>query len=399
LGICREGVQGIPGPIRGETQEWLATDPWRRVAEKANPALLDAAVSKKLLGMIVLLGIGIFRQSQSMRRKWLVSICLVTAAFCYAGCNDKNDSGGESVVLYSSVDESYTREVIREFEKETGIHVKLVSDSEAAKSTGLVNRLLAEKERPVADIFWSGDPIRAERLEMADVGTCWQHGTGDQDGVAWRLRMIIVNRQHENKSLPRPESVLDLAKPEYASKSCLANPQFGTTSMHLALIYELWGEDVARKFLSDFTANGGTMVASNGEVRRRVSSGEFTYGLTDSDDVSVALADGKPVDYIAADASGKGAVGIPTRVVVIKNAPHAETAHQLAAFLSSDRTEDIMARSDAAHFPVLEGVTSPDVFPFRLEEVNMAKYSMADVVSRMESIQSEIDLWVADQQR
>lgn len=211
--------------------------------------------------------------------------------------------------------------------------------------------------------------------------------------------MIIVNRQHENKSLPRPESVLDLAKPEYASKSCLANPQFGTTSMHLALIYELWGEDVARKFLSDFTANGGTMVASNGEVRRRVSSGEFTYGLTDSDDVSVALADGKPVDYIAADASGKGAVGIPTRVVVIKNAPHAETAHQLAAFLSSDRTEDIMARSDAAHFPVLEGVTSPDVFPFRLEEVNMAKYSMADVVSRMESIQSEIDLWVADQQR
>ena len=185
-----------------------------------------------------------------------------------AGCDRDEGGEGETVVLYSSVDETYTREVIREFEKETGIHVKLVSDSEAAKSTGLVNRLLAEKDRPVADVFWSGDPVRAERLELAGVGKCWQGDGSARNGVAWRLRMIIVNKRKENRSLVRPESVLDLAKPEYASKSCLANPQFGTTSMHLALIYELWGEDIARKFLKDFTANGGTMVASNGEVTR-----------------------------------------------------------------------------------------------------------------------------------
>jgi len=276
----------------------------------------------------------------------LGSVCLL------AGCQKKVESDGKTVVLYSSVDEVYTREVIREFEKDTGIQVKLVSDSEAAKSTGLVNRLLAEKNRPVADIFWSGDPIRAERLVMAGMGSCWKNEESGKDGVAWRLRMIIINKDREKTSQLRPLSVLDLAKPEYASKSCLANPQFGTTSMHIALIYELWGADVARQFLKDFTANGGTMVASNGEVRRRVSSGEFTYGLTDSDDVSVALADGKPVDYIVADAKGKGAVGIPTRVFVLDKAPNGEAA-----------------------------------------------YSLKDVVERMVSIQSEIDVWVANQQR
>lgn len=33
--------------------------------------------------------------------------------------------------------------------------------SEEAKSTGLLNRLIAERERPQADVFGSGDPVRA----------------------------------------------------------------------------------------------------------------------------------------------------------------------------------------------------------------------------------------------
>ena len=67
--------------------------------------------------------------------------------------------GGEekTVVVYTSVDQVYSEPVFRDFEKETGIHVLPVYDVEATKTTGLVNRLIAEKARPQADVFWSGE--------------------------------------------------------------------------------------------------------------------------------------------------------------------------------------------------------------------------------------------------
>src|SRR5512145_2461939 len=67
--------------------------------------------------------------------------------------------GGEqkTVVVYTSVDQVYSEPVFRAFENETGIRVMPVYDVEATKTTGLVNRLIAEKARPQADAFWSGE--------------------------------------------------------------------------------------------------------------------------------------------------------------------------------------------------------------------------------------------------
>jgi hypothetical protein len=39
----------------------------------------------------------------------------------------------------------------------TGIKVNAVYDVEAAKTTGLVNRLIAEASNPQADVFWNGE--------------------------------------------------------------------------------------------------------------------------------------------------------------------------------------------------------------------------------------------------
>ena len=52
------------------------------------------------------------------------------------------------VVIYTSVDQVYSQPILDRFEKETGITVKAVYDVEASKTTGLVNRLIAEKSRP-----------------------------------------------------------------------------------------------------------------------------------------------------------------------------------------------------------------------------------------------------------
>src|SRR5690606_4320929 len=65
---------------------------------------------------------------------------------------------GPAVVVYTSVDQVFSQPILRSFEEETGIRVRAVYDTEETKSTGVLNRLIAEGKNPQADVFWSGDP-------------------------------------------------------------------------------------------------------------------------------------------------------------------------------------------------------------------------------------------------
>jgi iron(III) transport system substrate-binding protein len=82
------------------------------------------------------------------------SCCLVLLLFALVSCRDKKTEQ-EQVVVYTSLDKVFSVPILKAFEKETGIKVLDVYDSEATKTTGLVNRLIAEKNNPRADVFWN----------------------------------------------------------------------------------------------------------------------------------------------------------------------------------------------------------------------------------------------------
>src|SRR5438445_6826237 len=81
---------------------------------------------------------------------------LAIAALAIAACKSKPNE----VVVYTSVDQVVAEPVLRDFEAQTGIAVRAVYDTEETKSTGVLNRLVAEADHPQADVFWSGDPVR-----------------------------------------------------------------------------------------------------------------------------------------------------------------------------------------------------------------------------------------------
>ena len=62
---------------------------------------------------------------------------LLAMLMVMVGCGG---TASEEVVVYSSVDDVFARPIAERFEQETGIVVRLVPDTEEAKSTGLVNR-------------------------------------------------------------------------------------------------------------------------------------------------------------------------------------------------------------------------------------------------------------------
>ena len=63
----------------------------------------------------------------------------------------------KEVVVYTAIDQVFSEKIINDFEKETGIKVKVVYDTEANKTTGLVNRIIAEKHNPICDVFWNNE--------------------------------------------------------------------------------------------------------------------------------------------------------------------------------------------------------------------------------------------------
>jgi len=308
-------------------------------------------------------------------KHWIVVRTLVASvAVLLLGCDRGSSSPGQSssnqVVVYTSVDDVFARPLAELFQRETGVEVKLVPDTEETKSTGLVNRLIAEKDRPVADVFYSGDPMRAGVLKLKGVSQPYRSPAaegmpqqfsdpeGHWTGFSCRARVIIYNRDLI-PSGREPKSVLDLNDPAYKGKACIANPLFGTTSMHAAALFAALGPEKAKQFFEDFAANGGTILSSNGEVRRRVANGEFALGLTDTDDYNVARNEGKPVGVVYPDRDGMGTVVVPNCLVLINGAPHQENAKRFIDYMLGAATEQMLAEGDAAQMPVRSGVPVP----------------------------------------
>jgi hypothetical protein len=94
------------------------------------------------------------------------------AALALGGCR----SAGREVVVYLSIDQPFTEPILRDYERQSGIKVRAVFDTEETKSTGVVNRIIAEAKNPQADVFWSGDPVRA--LVLVEKGLVERIDTG-----------------------------------------------------------------------------------------------------------------------------------------------------------------------------------------------------------------------------
>ncbi len=275
------------------------------------------------------------------------------------------------VVVYSSVDDVFARPIAERFERETSIKVRLVPDTEETKSTGLLNRLIAEKKRPQADVFWSGDPVRAAILKAKGISAPYwspqaeglpkqfSDNDGHWTGFSARARVLMYNRNLVPEGR-EPNSIMDLLDKRFKGKACMANPLFGTTSMHAAALFAVLGEEKAKSFFEGFVNNEGTVLSSNGEVRRRVAAGEFAVGITDTDDANVARLEGKPIGVVFPDVDGMGTLVIPNCAVLIQGGPNPDAGRRFIDYLLQQETEKALAESEAAQMPLRPGVPTPE---------------------------------------
>jgi iron(III) transport system substrate-binding protein len=307
----------------------------------------------------------------------------------------------QEAVVYTSVDQVFSDPVLRACEEQLGIAVSAVFDTEETKSTGILNRLIAEAAHPQADVFWSGDPVRPFLLvsrglvepyvspAASAVPAVFRAADGTWTGIAARARVLLVNTDLVPED-ERPTSLADLADPRWRGRAAIANPLYGTTTMHVAALASVWGEERTRAFLDELEANEVRVASSNGEVKRLVAAGEVAFGLTDTDDAHVALTEGHPVAVVYPDADGLGTLVMPTSVVLLAGAPHAEAGRRLVDCLLSDATERHLAEA-AAHMPLRTAVAVPGVDS--VDDLRAMEVDYAEVAAMMETIQPWLREW------
>ena len=294
-------------------------------------------------------------------------------------------SDAKTLVVYCAHDRIFAEQILDDFSRETGIRIQARYDTEATKSLGLINLIVQERSQPRCDLFWNNELLGMVELQQQGLlepyrGSSWQRmperyrdADGYWVGFAARMRVYIVNT-HQASATEETLGTLFSLEP---SRVAMAKPLFGTTLTHYTVLWHLWGGDRLKMWHRDLRLRGIREVDGNAAVKDIVAQGTCDAGLTDTDDVFVALDDRLPVEMfptrVTADQADKhpsdaanGApdytICIPNTVGIIKGTKRLEAARRLTDYLASAKAEIALAKSKSRQIPLgpIEGSELPE---------------------------------------
>ena len=316
----------------------------------------------------------------------VVLLVLLAAAWVFVA-----ERSRDSLVVYCAHDLEFSQGICEEFSRRTGIKIALVTDTEATKSLGLVQRLLAEQDHPRCDVFWNNELLGTVQLAEAGILEPYQ-GPGYQriperyqgpdarwTGFAGRLRVWIVNRDQ----MPATEAAVQARfAGQDLSKMAVALPMFGTTLTHFSILWGDWGEDRFKAWHQRLKDRGCRFVQGNATVKNLVAEGICDFGWTDTDDYFVGRDDGFPVETLPIRIDGQ-TICIPNTVAILRGTQRLAEAQRFVEFLLSKEIELQQARSASRQIPlgpVDEAELPEDVRPLAAwarDSVKLQQYSRA----------------------
>jgi iron(III) transport system substrate-binding protein len=276
------------------------------------------------------------------------------------------------LTVYCAHDAIFAEEILRRFEKKTGIAVAVKFDSEATKSLGLVEQIIREGKHPRADVFWNNELLGT--LDLAERGLLDPYqGEGwkripekfrDPEarwtGFAARMRVVIRNTKIAPEPVQWPESG-DL------SGWSIAKPLYGTTLTHYSALWALWGPEKLKSWHADTQRRGLREVNGNAAVKDVVAAGTCAAGWTDTDDYFAARDAGSQVAVEPVRLENGATICIPNTVAIVRNAKHREHARTLVDFLLSAETELSLARSKSRQIPL--GMVTVETLPEEVRQL------------------------------
>ncbi len=329
---------------------------------------------------------------------YLVPLLIVGLLLLLAGISifraKRTQSQSSNVILYCAQDQVFAEPILAEFTKQTGIAVKPVFDSEAVKTVGLANRLLAERDHPVCDVFWGNEEFRTRQLAAAGVFRAMNGWTA----FGQRSRRLVVRQDrfaevfsnqysvNQSKRLPNTDPLVTdylplaaLTNSAFCGRVSLALPLFGTTATHFLALRQHWGESNWLVWCRALAANRPFLEEGNSHVVKRVARGEALIGLTDSDDITAAQREGLPV---AALPIFPASLLIPNTLGLIAKPKPNPAAEKLYEFLQSPAVHEQLITAAALEPETPANNTLRPDWPVLLRDLDRATDQLKEVFQR-----------------
>ncbi|MBN1828738.1 MAG: extracellular solute-binding protein [Deltaproteobacteria bacterium] len=238
------------------------------------------------------------------------------------------------VVLYSSNPSELLDLVAKGFDAKTGIKVSVVrmGTGEAMK------RIAAEKNKPLCDVFWSGDvavlenakenfqPYRSPEAKGLPAAYVEQEGRWTASNAHV---MIIMTNKSQVKDQEMPKAWKDLFHPKWKGKIVMANPEkSGSAYAQVYGLYKLYGWEGLKQLIGN-----AKILDSSSLIYKGVAAGEYPLGITMEYAAHRYIAGGDKNVGIVYPADG--AFVAPEAAGIVKNCPHPEEAKKFVDYLIS----------------------------------------------------------------
>ena len=290
------------------------------------------------------------------------------------------------VVLYSSNPSELQDLVRQDFESQTGIKVSAVK-----MGTGeAMKRIQAEKDKPLCDVFWSGDVAVLDGtkdyfMSYASPEAQVLPASYVEKDHRWTSSnahvMIIMYNKSLLKESEKPVKWSDLFAPRFRGKVVMANPQkSGSAYAQVYGLYKLYGWDGLNRLIDN-----AKILDSSSLIYKGVAAGEYPLGITMEYAAYRYLAGGSQDVGIIYPADG--AFVAPEGAAIVKGCPHPAEAKRFVDYLLSKATEEKIfrnfyrrpARSDTASIEGLPQLSEITVLnQFDPLEANALKNELLD---------------------
>lgn len=293
--------------------------------------------------------------NQSIQFKYFLPILLLFTLIGYVRA--------DSLLLYSGRSKSLVDPIIQQFEKETGIEVKV----SYANTTQLANKLMTEGEKSSASLFWAQDAgalgavskkgLFAQLPEsiLAKVPKTFRHSDGMWVATSGRARVIAYSPDRVSVEA-LPKSVFELTQPKWKDKVGWAPLNASFKAFVTAMRVQV-GEERAEKWLRDMQANGAKTYPKNTPIIEALAAGEIDLGLPNHYYLYRFKKGNSnyPVQQTFFKANDVGNLVNVAGVGLLKSSDNRETALKFIEYLLSSKAQQYFV-SEVFEYPVTEGV-------------------------------------------
>ena len=322
-----------------------------------------------------------------------------------SGCGGSSGGGGAATVsksgpitVYSGQHEQTMGKLVADFERRTGITVKLRSSDEAS----LANQVLREGSSSPADVFVSENPPALTVLEhqgllapvdpatLAKVPSRYNAPKGDWVALSARSAVLAYNTKQVT-SAQLPTTLLDLAKPAWKGRVGFAPTETDFQPL-ITAVQTLDGKQAATDWLEGLKANA-KIYDDNETLIAAVNRGEVATGLVDHyywyrlrDEVGASNVDSALHYFTNGD---PGALVDVSGAAVLRSSSHAAEAQRFLAYLVSRPAQEIVATSESYEYPLGSGVTTKrPLKPFaQLQPPHLTVEQLGDGKSALQALQ------------